>query len=155
MVYNTVNEQRWRRGVSGTVMLRRTSRTSHRPHASRTSPLGTCSINCCLYRACRLHTHHLLLASKKPHTELYEIFIQCVHFSSLPTPPLFLPIPIPHLGPPLAFKLRHQTDKKDFSLPCFSARLPSCPEALEYLVSSLAVNITPLCARSKNLIGGT
>lgn len=26
--------------------------------------------------------HYLLLASKKPHAELYEIFIQCVHFSS-------------------------------------------------------------------------
>lgn len=91
-------------------------------------------------------THHPLLASKKPHTELYEIFIQCVHFSSL--------FPIPHLGPPLPFKLRHQTDKKDFSLPCFSAWLPSCPEALEYLVSSLTANITPLSARSKKLIGG-
>lgn len=46
-------------------------------------------------------THYLLLASKKPHAELYEIFIQCVHFSSLF--PLFLPFPIPHLGPPLPF----------------------------------------------------
>lgn len=46
-------------------------------------------------------THYLLLASKKPHAELYEIFIQCVHFSSLF--PLFLPFPIPHLGPPLHF----------------------------------------------------
>lgn len=46
-------------------------------------------------------THYLSLASKKPHAELYEIFIQCVHFSSLF--PLFLPFPIPHLGPPLPF----------------------------------------------------
>lgn len=46
-------------------------------------------------------THYLLLASKKPRAELYEIFIQCVHFSSLF--PLFLPFPIPHLGPPLLF----------------------------------------------------
>lgn len=35
----------------------------------------------------------------------------------------------------------------------FSAPLPSCPEALEYLVSSLTANISPPSARSKNLIG--
>lgn len=144
-VYNTVNEnKRQQRDVSGIVMVRHTKR------ATVPTPLTVCLWAHVPLIAASTEpadcTHHPLLASKKPHTELYEIFIQCVHFSSL--------FPIPHLGPPLPFKLRHQTDKKDFSLPCFSARLPSCPEALEYLVSSLTANITPLSARSKNLIGG-
>lgn len=36
----------------------------------------------------------------------------------------------------------------------FSARLPSCPEALEHLVSSLTANVSPPSARSKNLMVG-
>lgn len=129
--------------------MRHTSKTSHSPHASHSVPLGTCSLNCCLHRACRLHAHYLLLASKKPHSELYEIFIHCVHFSSL-FPSFFL---FPTLAPSPLFKkffLAPPPNRRERLLPCFSARLPSCPEALEYLVSS---NISPLSARSKNLIG--
>lgn len=85
-------------------------------------------------------THYLLLASKKPRAELYEIFIQCVHFSSLF--PLFLPFPIPHLGPPLLFfffffsSATKQTRKTSF---CHVFRLDFLP-AQEHSSISLVLS---------------
>ena len=52
-------------------------------------------------------THHPRPASKKARAQLYEIFILCVHFSSLF--PLFLPFPIPHLAPLLPFSFSSAT----------------------------------------------
>ena len=79
-------------------MLRHTSETSRRPHASRTAPLGTCSINCCLHRACRLRTPSIARIKETTCWTLWNFYSMC----SLVFPfSLFLPIPIPHLGPPL------------------------------------------------------
>lgn len=126
--------------------MRHTSKTSRRPHASHSLPVGTCGVNCCLHRACRLHTQCL---HQRNQTLNFMKFLFNV-FTFLPFFLSFFLFVFPTLVPPT---LCHQTDKKDFFLPCFSARLPSCPEALKYLVSSIATNVSPLSARSKNMIG--
>lgn len=136
-------------------MVRHTSKTSHRPHASHALPVGTCSINCCLHRACRLHILSIACIKETTRWTLWNFYSLCslfFPFSSLSS--FSYSPPCPNIPPLLSsFQLRHQTDKKDFFLPCFSARLPSCPGALEYLVSSITANVSPRSARSKNLTG--
>lgn len=87
-----------------------------RPHASLALPVGTCSINCCLHRACSLQTISIACIKEKPHAELYEIFIHSVHFSS-PFPSFFLFL-FPTLLPPSFFKAlppNKKTRKTSFS----------------------------------------
>lgn len=143
------------KGVWGRMMGRHTSETSHRPHAFCTLPLGTCRINCCLLRACRLRAVSTPCIKETTGWTLWNFYSVC-SFSSL-FPLLFLPIP--HLGPPHScFKLCHQTDKKDFSsLPCFSAQLPSCPEApssISLVLSQLPSLLDLPGAKTWSRVGG-
>lgn len=90
---------------------------SQRPHASHGRPAGACRINCCLHRACRLHT---LSCS---HQSNYSLnFMKFLFNVLLLFPFTSLSSYSPPCSPPsLLFflKLHHQTDKKELSLPCF------------------------------------
>lgn len=113
-------------------------------------PVGTCSINCCLHRACRLHALSIARIKETTHWTLWNFYSMCsllFPFSSLSSYSYSPPWPpSPFLAPP-------PNRQERLLSAMFSARLPSCPEAVEYLVSSLTANISPLSARSKNLIG--
>lgn len=108
-------EQGWSASRVGSVTARRTSK--NKPPSS---PLLQCAHRgrVALIAASTEpadSTHHPLLASKKPHAELYEIFIQYVHFSS----PFSAPSSYSPPWPPSPVLAMPPKDKKDFSLPCF------------------------------------
>lgn len=119
---------------------------------SSTVPVGTCSINCCLHRACRLHT--LSTACIKETTRwtlwnFYSMFSLLFPFPSLSSFSYSPPSPL------LLFFLSSATKQiRKTSLPCFAPQLPSCPEALEYLVSSHREHLSSICQEQRNLIGG-
>lgn len=108
-------DSRWKRRVTihwkktkgwwkGRVMVRHTSKTSQRPHASLSVPLGTCSINCCLHRACRLHTLSIARIKETTCWTLWNFYSLCsllFPFSSLSSFSYSPPWPpSPFLAPP-------------------------------------------------------
>lgn len=54
-----------------------THKTSHRPHTSHSLPLGTCTINCCLYRACRLYAPSTARIKETTHWTLWNFYSMC------------------------------------------------------------------------------
>lgn len=93
--------------------------------------------------------HTIYCSHQRNHTQNFMKFLFIV-FTSLPFFPSFFLFPTLH--PPFFF-LAPPPNRQERLLPCFSARLPSCPEAFKYLVSSLTANISPLSARSKTWSG--
>lgn len=94
--------------------------------------------------------HTIYCSHQRNHTQNFMKFLFIV-FTSLP----FFPLSSysPPWTPVFFFFLAPPPNRQERLLPCFSARLPSCPEAFEYLVSSLTANISPLSARSKTWSG--
>lgn len=83
-VYNALkeNKSRGKACLGYRVMVRHTSEASSVPMPLAVRPWARVALIAASTEPAD-STHYLLLASKKPLAELYEIFIQCVHFSSL------------------------------------------------------------------------
>lgn len=86
-------------------------------------------------------THHLLLASKKAHTELYEIFIQCVHFSSL-FPLSFFLFLFPTLAPLSLLSCATKQTRK--TSPCHVFQLDFLPAQKHSSISLVLSQLTSL-----------
>lgn len=111
-------------------------KTTRRHRASPGEPLGACCFNCCLQTPDTVFCFH-----QRNHTLYFMKFLFNVFPSLLPL--LFLPILTPHLQLPLLpFKMRHQTDKKDFFLPCFQLNfLPAWKHSSISLVLPLLTSL--------------
>lgn len=126
-------------------MAQHSSKPSCRPSASHGLPMGTCRINCCLHRACRLHTTSTACIKESTRSTLWNFYSLCSLFFPFPFLSSFSYSP-PCPPFPFSFSSATKQTRKTSLSRVFSARLPSCPEALQYLVSC---SISPLSARSK------
>lgn len=108
-----------------------------------------CRINCCLHRACRLQTPSTACIKESTRSTLWNFYSLCSLFFPFPSLSSFsFSPPCPPL--PFSFSSATKQTRKTSLSRVFSAPLPSCPEALQYLVSC---SISLLCLPGAKRLG--
>lgn len=119
-------------------MVRHTSKTSHRPHTSRSAPLGTCSVNCCLHRACRLRTLSIARIKETTCWTLWNFYSMCsLLFPFFLSFFLFL---FPTLAPLSLFSSATKQTRK--TSPCHVFRLDFLPAQKRSSISLVLSQLT-------------